>query len=56
MALAIASIAPFGPAVGAVLEPHRHAEAGGQLPVHLALGGAGADGSPRHEVGRGTAG
>ena len=38
-------------AVRAVLEPHRHREARGELAVDLALGGAGADGAPRHQVG-----
>ena len=43
---------PLGAPVGAVLEPHRHAEAGGQLAVHLALGGARADRAPGDEVGQ----
>ena len=37
-------------AVGAVLEADRRREAGGQLAVHLAFGGAGADRAPGHEV------
>lgn len=36
---------------GAVFEPDGHAEAGGELAMDLALGGAGADGSPGDEVG-----
>ena len=38
-------------AVGAVLEPDRHRAGRGQLAVHLALRGAGADGAPGDEVG-----
>ena len=38
-------------AVGAVLEADRAGEAGGQLAVDLALGGARADGAPGDEVG-----
>src|SRR6202012_5073847 len=41
----------LGVAVGAVLEAHRHGQAGGQLAVNLAFGGAGADGAPGHGVG-----
>ncbi len=41
----------LGAAVGAVLEADRHRQAGRQLAVHLALGGAGADRHPRREVG-----
>ena len=37
-------------AARAVLEADRHAEAARQLAVHLALGGAGADGPPAHQV------
>jgi hypothetical protein len=37
--------------VGAVLEPHWHRQAGRHLPVHLALGGAGADRTPGRRVG-----
>ena len=37
-------------AVGAVLEADRGRETGGELAVHLALGGAGADRAPGHEV------
>ena len=36
--------------VGAVLEPDRHGQAGGKLPVDLALGGPGADRAPGHRV------
>ena len=38
-------------ALGAVLEAHRHREPRRQLPVDLALGGAGADRAPGDEVG-----
>ncbi len=38
-------------AVGAVLEPDRHREAGAELAVDLALGGAGADRAPGDRVG-----
>jgi hypothetical protein len=37
-------------AVGAVLEPDRHRQAGGELAVDLALGGPGADRAPGHRV------
>ncbi len=37
-------------AVGAVLEPDRHGQAGGELAVDLALGGPGADRAPGHGV------
>ena len=39
------------PAVGAILEPHRHRQARRQLTVNLAFRGARADGAPAHEVG-----
>ena len=39
-------------AVGAVLETHRHREAGGHLPMGLAFGSAGANGGPGYEVGK----
>jgi hypothetical protein len=38
-------------AVGAVLEAHRARQAGRQLAMHLALGGARADRAPAHQVG-----
>ena len=38
-------------AVGAVFEADRHRQAGGHLPVGLALGGAGADSRPADQVG-----
>ena len=34
-----------------VLEADRHRQPGGQFAVHLAFGGAGADGTPGNEVG-----
>jgi hypothetical protein len=36
--------------VGRVLEPGRHRQARGQVPVHLALGGPRADGRPGHRI------
>ncbi len=47
----MASMAIFDVAVGAVLEAHRARQAGGQLAMHLALGGARADGAPGDQVG-----
>ena len=41
----------LGAAVGAVLEPDRHRQPGGQLAVHLALAGPRADRHPRRQVG-----
>ena len=38
-------------AVGAILEPDRAGQAGGQFPVHLRFGGTGADRTPGHQVG-----
>ena len=38
-------------AAGGVLEAHRAGQTGGEFPVALALGGAGADGPPTDEVG-----
>jgi hypothetical protein len=38
-------------AVGAVLEADRHREAGGELAMHLAFRGPGADRHPRREIG-----
>ncbi len=38
-------------AVGAVLEADRHRESGGQVAMHLALGGARADRPPAHGIG-----
>ena len=38
-------------AVGAILEADWRGEAGGELAMDLAFGGAGADGGPAHQVG-----
>ena len=38
-------------ATGAILESHRHRQAGGELAVHLALGRARPDRAPRHDIG-----
>ena len=40
----------LGATVGAVLESDGHAQAAGHLPVDLALGGAGADGTPGYQA------